>query len=211
MEIIIWACAALLYLLFRLWYDGQGKPLTAAEVDYFLDYLSQRPEAELSALNTINRDRETLRKFLQEDDGKEFIMVNLIQFNTSPVAHPDTGDAVRAQALLAEYSKPFFKRILPRAGHPVIFNQAAGGYLDSWNTPETQWHSAALVRYRSRRDMVRLVTDPYFAGIHKYKVAALRQTYAFPSKKLVSLYASPRLVVALALSLCAALLQLLLT
>ena len=33
---------------------------------------------------------------MEQDDGKEFIMVNLIQFNPSPVTHPDTGEGVTA-------------------------------------------------------------------------------------------------------------------
>jgi hypothetical protein len=87
-----------------------------------------------------------------------------------------------------------------------------GGYLDAWNTPpDPGWQMAGLVRYRSRRDAIVLsLADPAFAAIHKYKVAAMKQTFAFPMKTEVALYASPRLTVVLLLALGASLLQLIL-
>lgn len=200
--------AALIYLVFRLWYDGLGKPLTPAEIERFLQRIKDQggEEADAEAI-------ETARKFMQEDDGREFIMVNLVEFNASPVTHPDTGEDIRAPALLTEYTRPFMRRILRRAGHPVIAGQGVGGYLDAWNTPpDPGWHMAGLVRYRSRRDAIVLsLADPAFAGIHKYKIAAMKQTFAFPMRTRVALYASPRITVALLLALCASLLQLVLS
>ena len=68
---------------------------------------------------------------------------------------------------------------------------------------------AGLVRYRSRRDVILLsFADTKFADIHKYKIAAMQQTFAFPIQTRAALYASPRLTVGLLLALGAALLQL---
>lgn len=205
MIIEIWVGALVAYLAFRLWYDGLGKPLTPDEIAHFSQAFQDSADKGLSTGEVA-----TLRRFMEEDDGKEFIMVNLVEFNSSPVTHPDTGQDIKASALLTEYTKPFMAKILRRAGHPVIAGQAVGGYLDAWNTPEDPgWHMAGLVRYRSRRDVILLAfADPAFAEIHKYKIAAMKQTFAFPMQTRVALYASPRVTVALLLALGAALLQL---
>ena len=202
MEYAIWISAAFTYLAFRLWYDGLGKPLTPEEIERFLRIIE-----ELGGESPNAREIATLRRFMEEDDGKEFVMVNLIEFNPSPVPHPDSGQDINAPALLEEYTKPFLGKILRRAGHPVIAAQGVGGYVDAWNTPpDPGWHMAGLIRYRSRRDaLLSSFADPAFAAIHTYKIAAMNQTFAFPAKTRVALYASPRVTVALALALCAAL------
>ena len=207
MEITIWISAATLYLVFRLWYDGVRRPLTDEEVAHFVSILERR-----ATDGADKQDIAVVRQFMEQDDGKEFIMVNLIQFNPSPVTHPDTGEGVKAQELVQEYFKPLMKTFLRRAGHPVLMSRAVGGYLDAWNTPTNPgWHAAGLVRYRSRRDaMLASIANPAFDGIHKYKFAALKQTYAFPAQTQAALYASPRVTAALVLALGAALLQLLL-
>lgn len=204
----IWISAALIYLAFRLWYDGRGKPLSDGEIENYLQLIKDGGEEDVDA-----QDIETVRKFMQEDDGREFVMVNLVEFNASPVIHPDTGEGLKAPALLTEYTRPFMGRIFRRAGHPVIAGQGVGGYLDAWNTPpDPGWNMAGLVRYRSRRDAIELsLADPAFAAIHKYKIAAMKQTFAFPMKTRVALYASPRVTAALVLALCASLMQLVLS
>ena len=208
MMMTIWVVALVFYLVFRLWYDGLRRPLTPDEVAHFSAVLQESVDQGLST-----GEFATLRRFMEEDDGKEFIMVNLVKFNPSPVTHPDTGQNIKASALLTEYTQPFMRKILRRAGHPVIVGQGMGGYLDAWNTPENPgWHMAGLVRYRSRRDVILLsFADTKFADIHKYKIAAMQQTFAFPIQTRAALYASPRLTVGLLLALGAALLQLTLT
>ncbi len=207
MSIMIWASAAVLYLVFRFWYDGSRKPLTPDEIETFIVHLKERAEE-----GRDEQDIAVVRKFMEEDDGREFLMANLVEFNPSPVTHPDSGDKLSAQALLQEYFRPLMKTFLGRAGHPVLMGRAVCGYLDAWNTPpDPGWHVAGFIRYRSRRDaMQATLADASFQGIHKYKVAALRQTFAFPTQNQGGLYASPRVTVALVVALTAALFNLLL-
>ncbi|QFU76632.1 hypothetical protein EY643_13740 [Halioglobus maricola] len=202
----IWMVALAIYLAFRLWYDGLRKPLSVAEVEKYTRLLEQSEELDAT-------DLAVMKKFLEKDDGREFIMVNLLQFNASPIKHPDTGQDARADAVLQEYFRPFMGRVVRRAGHPVITSRAVGGYLDGWNTPsDPGWHAAGLIRYRSRRDFVELsFASSSFQDIHKYKIAALQQTFAFPAQSQVNLYASPRVTVAMVLALAAMILQLILS
>ena len=204
MALSIWVTTLLVYLVFRLWYDGLRKPLTAEEVEEYTRLLEERAGAGDEV------DLAVMRKFLEEDDGKEFIMMNLLHYNPSPMKHPDTGQDARAESILQEYFRPFMGQVIRRGGHPVIAGSAVGGYLDAWNTPpDPGWHGAGLIRYRSRRDIIELsLASAKFQDLHKYKVAALKQTISFPTQTQMGLYASPRVTVALVLALVAALLQL---
>ena len=62
------------------------------------------------------------------------------------------------------------------------------------------WTRGAAIRYRSRRDMMEITTNPAFSGSHHFKVAAMRKTIAFPIDPWVQL-GDPRLVLALLLGL----------
>ncbi len=201
--VAIWLVALLVYLVFRLWYDGLRKPLTPDEVERYVGLFGQRADSD-------GVDLAVMRKFLEEDDGKEFLMMNLLQFNPSPIKHPDTGKDAQADSVLQAYFRPFMGQVIRRAGHPVITGRSVAGYLDAWNTPpDPGWHAAGLIRYRSRRDVIELsLANEEFQELHKYKVAALKQTFAFPTQTQMNLYASPRVTVALCLALAAALLQL---
>ena len=99
--------------------------------------------------------------------------------------------------------------LLRRGCHPALFGRAAGGYVEHVAVePDPGWTFAGVVRYRSRRDLVALVTDPRFAPSHAYKLAAVSHTLAFPlAPGFVVL--GPRVWVALVLALAAALVQLL--
>ena len=208
MTLTIWICALIAYLAFRFWYDGVRKPLSPQEIDEFMAVMERRVNEGLE-----QQDIAVLRRFLEEDDGKEFLMVNLLQFNPSPLPHPDSGADTDAPSLLQEYFKPLMKMFLKRAGHPVLTSRVVGGYIESWNTAaDPGWHAAGIVRYRSRRDaMLASLASAEFDAIHKYKIAALNQTFAMPTQRLIGFYASPRVTVGLALALVASLLQQLIT
>ena len=64
------------------------------------------------------------------------------------------------------------------------------------------------MRYRSRRDMMALATDPAMRDMHILKSVSTAQTFSFPSQPLLSLALLPRVAVALVLALLAALLHL---
>lgn len=205
MAVAIWLSALLLYGLFRFWYDGFSKPLQADEIERFMALVEARQKEGYHV-----PDLAELRQFLESDDGREFVMYNLLQFADSPATDPETGESVSPRELLNKYLKPFMGTILRRAGHPVITGQIIGGYIDEWGTPPNPgWQGAGLVRYRSRRDaMLASLANPHFFAMHKYKAAAIQQTYAIPASRQMGLYASPRLTVALVLALLAALLHL---
>ncbi|HNJ48352.1 MAG TPA: hypothetical protein PK479_07970 [Novosphingobium sp.] len=198
---MIWGGAVLLYVLFRLWYDNWRGPLSAAEIDAFM--------AEVSGRFSGGNDPAVLRAFLEADDGKEFVMLNLVKVAQGKVADPVTGELVDGSAMMRRYSDPFVRRLLRRGGHPGMVGRKVGPYVDAWNVEaDPGWSLFGLMRYRSRRDMIAMVRDPLFAEVHPYKLLGIPTTFSFPTQRQVSLYLGPRVWVALVLALGAALLQL---
>ena len=150
----------------------------------------------------------TLRAFLEADDGREFFMLNLVRINEGPVVAPGATKASDARTVLEGYTRHFMPALFARAGHPAFFGRAAGGYVEQWNVaPDPGWTFGAAIRYRSRRDMIELVTDPRFADAHSFKSAAIAATFAFPTSP-GYVMVGPKIWVGLVIALFAALTQL---
>lgn len=201
----IWLGAGLLYAAFRAWYDNWRGPLRPDEIERFLSGMRGTLGAEVNDLGT-------LRRFLEADDGREFYMLNLVKLALGEVPHPKTGVPTSAGALMREYISGFLSVLIRRGGHPALQARKVGGYVDAWNVPpDPGWGFVALMRYRSRRDMAELSTDPRFTAAHPFKLAAIPVTASFPTAPGFGLLLGPRIWVALVLALAAALLQLALT
>jgi hypothetical protein len=198
---VIWGSALALYGLFRLWYDGLRKPLSTAEIDAFFE--------EIRAKYGGGNDPAELRQFLQADDGKEFVMLNLVKIEGGMVTDPDTGEQVAGRTMMRRYTDPFVRALLARGGHPGMIGRKVGPYVDAWNVEgDPGWSIFGLMRYRSRRDMLAMVANPLFAKVHPYKLLGIPTTFSFPTQRELSVYMGPRVWVALVLALGAALVQL---
>ncbi len=198
---LIWGAALALYVLFRLWYDNWRGPLSQAEIDEFL--------AEVKGKYSGGNDPAVLRAFLEADDGKEFVMLNLVKIEPGMVTDPGTGQPIEGRAAMRRYSDPFVRALLRKGGHPGMVGAKVGPYVDAWNVEaDPGWSIFGLMRYRSRRDMIAMVRDPRFAEIHPYKLLGIPTTFSFPTQRQVSVYMGPRVWVALVLALAAALVQL---
>jgi hypothetical protein len=194
-----WPVALGLYLLFRAWYDNWRGPLSQAEIEAFLAESAKTKVGE-------HTDRAVIRAFLEADDGKEFIMSNLVRVHPHEVPHPLNAKPTLGLNLLQNYGRRFVKVLLAHGGHPMLVMRKVGGYVDAWNTPpDPGWTLFGLMRYRSRRDMMRLVMDPAFMDTHPEKILGTLATFSFPTQRMISLYLSPRVTVALLLALLAAL------
>jgi len=198
----IWLGAALAYGAFRAWYDNWRGPLRADEIERFLEAVRGTPGAAVN-------DLDTLRRFLEADDGREFYMLNLVKLAPGEVPQPKTGVPTRAGLLMREYISGFLSVLIRRGGHPALQAAKVGGYVDAWNVPpDPGWSFVGVMRYRSRRDMAELSTDPRFTAAHPFKIAAIPVTASFPTAPGFGLLLGPRVWLALGLALAAALLQL---
>jgi hypothetical protein len=81
----------------------------------------------------------------------------------------------------------------------VFFGRAVFDAMDvSGIEGAEHWEQGALFRYRSRRDIVEIATNPAFSERHDYKMGALEKTIAFPVEA-VLYYSDLRVMLALLL------------
>ncbi|MCG8589016.1 MAG: hypothetical protein MJE66_06965 [Proteobacteria bacterium] len=180
-----WIGLAIVYGAFWIWYGGAGDPLTPEEVERLVGRMVERGAGD--------GDLEALRRFGESDDGREFFMVNLVEYRERPAyadgRDPETDDP---QEVDRRYTRFMLPRLVLRACHPVALGERIATLAHYDGAPD--WSRAAVVRYRSRRDFLELVTDPAWAEHAVHKWAAVERTHSFPSAPLFSLF-GPRFAV----------------
>lgn len=197
----IWLLVPVFYGLFAYWYYNWSGPISASEVEQYMQAFNANEGSK-------NTDAAVFQKFLEQDDGKEIVMVNLIKLHSDKVAHPVSGELTAPNQLLVGYFGPFVKALLKRAGHPVHQARKVGGHIDSWNAHADEGFAVtAMMRYRSRKDLVELIIDPRFVDGHIYKLAAIEKTTSFPTQISMSTSLRPGLSVLLILLLLTSLAQ----
>jgi hypothetical protein len=114
-------------------------------------------------------------------------MVNLIKFREKAL-YPETSapawgdDPMEANA---RYSRAMVPWLLKHGGHPIFGTVVAGRFID--DTRGEAWDQVLAVRYRSRRDMLKMVIDLAGKGIEIHKWASIEKTRVFPVKPFLSL------------------------
>jgi hypothetical protein len=84
--VVVLVCCSLTYVLFLLWYGGRGRAMSAGEVDALLERVQRNAEA---AGTPFGPDLlSSLREVAKDDDGREFVMVNLIRYRAKAVYPP---------------------------------------------------------------------------------------------------------------------------
>jgi hypothetical protein len=170
---IFWLVLLGLWFGFFAWYTSFAGPMTAAEITTILEASERRGRSP----EQIAR----IRNFLESDTGDDFVMVNVIELNDPAPTLPGMPADASADDLLNEYMAYMFPALLSRASHPIMMGEAAAPALDIWGLEGADnWTRAALMRYRSRRDMIEIAGNPEFLGPHDYKVGAMKKTLAFP-------------------------------
>jgi len=114
----IWIIAGLIYLIFSAWYFNWKGPLTADEIELYIADMSKHSSQSPT-------DSEIVKQFLEVDDGKEFVMLNLVRLHKGDVAHPETGEVTTAAEILQGYFGPFSKALFHKAGQDDKFSHAA--------------------------------------------------------------------------------------
>jgi hypothetical protein len=196
----IWIVVAALYAGFFLWYTGVRGPLTPEEVDHYVEVMTEG--------GTAPERIAELRKFLDDDPGGDFVIVNAILFRERPLEVGDVRAGESSRDVLDRYMEYMWPALLMRACHPVVGGPAAATAVEAWGIENgEEWSMAGLMRYRSRRDMLEIVANPVFRDSHEFKLAAMEKTIAFPIDPWFQL-GGPRVVVGLALFALGAVLHL---
>jgi hypothetical protein len=187
----LWLFNALLYAIFVLWYTDFGGPLSNEEVDDFIEVMTD---------NGVPADKvDYYAQFLRNDTGRQFLMVNNLDMNEDPPAVAGAPENADADTLMGLYMEHMIPELLKRACHPVLMGPAVYSAIDITGIEGAeQWTDAALFRYRSRRSLMEIISNPDILGPHHFKLAALDKTIAYPIE--TSLYLSdPRLLLGLIL------------
>jgi hypothetical protein len=185
----------LLYIAFLFWYGGRGKPLSQAEVDALLLEMQRRAgnKGQVKAESPI---LQQFRELTKNDDGREFYMVNLLNFRKKALYPEGISFGDDPLAANDRYNRAVIPLLLKYGGHPVFDSLVQGRFIH----PEAgeDWGHIAMVRYRSRRDMLKMAVEIAGLGVDVHKWASLEKTQVFPVKPLFNLN-SIRVMVAVVL------------
>ena len=170
---LLWLIPVLVYLPFTFWYTNLGGPLSQEEIAAFVTQMerSGREPAQI----------ERIRRFMEEDTGRQFLMVNVLDMADTPrpVAGVPPGES--SGQLMGRYMEHMYPELLKRASHPIFMGNAVFDSMDIVGIEGAEsWTAAALMRYRSRRDLLEIASNPIFQGKHEFKMAALDKTIAYP-------------------------------
>ena len=172
-RVTLWLVPALIYAAFFLWYTDLGGPLDDEEIESFT--------ASMAAAGGDPETFALIEKFAREDSGRQFLMLNAIDYNENPpdVAGAEPGES--AEQLMGRYMGFMFPALLSRASHPVFMGPAVSPSMDVVGIDGAEnWDMGAMMRYRSRRTFLEIVTNPVFNDKHVFKMAALDKTIAYP-------------------------------
>ena len=189
--VMIWIIAALAYAAFWLWYVGFQKKITPQEVETGMRIFDHDDSWTPNQI-------EHLRSFLLADDGKDFVMVNLLHLKSPKKESLEK---------LNTYQKIFLGSLLRKAGHPVMVARAASGNVENVACSHADdWSAAAMIRYRSRRDLMEILPATIGSEHHELKLGSLEKTFAFPAAPWF-MFGGPKVVVALSIGLLASVMQ----
>ena len=170
---IIWvSLLAVLYLVFWIWYGGNGEPISEAEGEKMLERVEQLHGVKLEDTPPGSMSRN-LRAMLPHDDGKEFYAVNLETRAEGP----------QAKEAEVRYGEIVIPLLLERGGHPVFVSERAGLMLGKYGE---RIDRVAVVRYRSLRDLLDMIGDERMVQGNKFKTASLAHTEVFITRPAIT-------------------------
>jgi len=170
----------LVFLGFFAWHTPWGGPLPDAEIDTFL-------ANQAEAGGSVWTDAAAFEAFLRADDGRPFVMINLMELRE--VASYPEGDAADARSGAeagAAYGQAVILLLLQRGSYPVARAERSHTIINSLGESAAEFDSFAMVRYRSRRDLIDMLSSEAFleAGVHKW--ASLDNTLVAPASRMSS-------------------------
>lgn len=178
-----WLILGSVYIVFFFWYTDIEGALSQEEIQGFLNKHEQNIIDNRSSpnLEELQLRMDFLRRFMEEDSGRQFIMVNNIEMDPDPGDVPGANSGESADELLARYMEHMWPNLLKRASHPIFGGNAIWQSMDLVGIEGAEtWDQMALMRYKSRRAFMEIITHPNMMDRHDFKVAAMQKTIAYP-------------------------------
>ena len=103
-------------------------------------------------------------------------MVNLIKDKNKDLKNENIG---AFESIDKNYAKVVFPLLFKHGCHPVLVSKP----LNTFSQPaiEEEWNAIFIIRYRSRRDLYKVVTNPAFQKAWKFKLSTIKSTTVIPS------------------------------
>ena len=180
----------LIYIMFIIWYGGNSNPMNQEEVDAMILKIQRNAGKEGQPESDVLK---IFRELAKNDDGKEYYMVNLQKFRKKalyPEGFNYSDDPIEADR---RYNMMILPYLLKHGGHPIFVGDVMGRFIHPNDGDD--WNQCAVVRYRSRMDMMAMVADFADKNFDVYKWAAVEKTHVFPVKPYFSLF-MVRLIIA---------------
>lgn len=189
----IWLSLSVIYAGFFLWYTDTGGKLDSEEIEIFLEKL----EKNNSSLDS--QMYNSIKSFMEDDSGRQFLMVNNVDMNENPSDVDGANPGESAEQLMNRYMEHMYSQLFKRACHPIFAGRVIHPSMDLVGIEGAEvWDQNALMRYKSRRAFMEIVTHSDMQEKHKFKVAALEKTIAYPVETIIYL-SDPRLILGLIL------------
>ncbi|WP_286830142.1 MULTISPECIES: hypothetical protein [Kordiimonas] len=147
------------------WYSGTSQPLSSKEV---ASYMARMHPAVFKS----DTDKQAFRQFLEQDDGGPFYTVNFYKYHD--VANYDDAETLplSGQAAFERFSSVMVPLLARQASHPIFGSNWVGANPDGFER-------LVIVRYRSRRDIAEVFSNPSFAAASRDKWAAIEKNNRF--------------------------------
>ncbi|MEM9342276.1 MAG: hypothetical protein AAGA87_04470 [Pseudomonadota bacterium] len=163
-------------LAFYAWHTPLRGPLSDAEVDAFM-------ATQAETVGTTWADEEEFEAFLRSDDGRPFVMINLMEYRETAEYpedyQPETDMAGKEAGVL--YGQAVLPQLLLRGSYPVARATRYNTIINSVGDTAGEFESFAMVRYRSRRDLIDMLASDAFSEANLHKWASLENTLVAPS------------------------------
>ena len=170
--------ASLIILLgaFFAWHTPLRGPLTDAEIEAFI---ANQPETG----GSVWTDDAAFEAFLRNDDGRPFVMMNLMELREIAVYPEGEGPAgtVTGAEADVQYGSSVEPQLLLRGSYPLARATRHETVINSMGETVADFDTVALVRYRSRRDLIDMLSSDAFLGAEVHKWASLENTLVAPS------------------------------
>ena len=207
-----WFILIFIYCTFFVWYTDLGGKLDSDEIATYLVKMQDNREAvgfsSPAAKEKAKEQGAIIEEFMREDSGRQFFVVNNIDMSENPQDVEGAQPGEDADQLMGRYMEHMYAELFKRASHPVFLGSAVSTAIDIVGIENAEsWDSAALMRYKSRRAFMEIVSNPKMLGKHEFKIAALNKTIAYPVETVVYL-SDPRLLLGLILIIIGLIIQL---
>lgn len=159
-----------------------SKPMTQVEIERYLARYQENLTEERTGQPFDPEKVKGIRKFAEEDDGKPFYMINLIQEHDKP-KYPDhwqgeRGKTVREAKML--YSKACYPIIKNIGSYPLVGVSFTSPAVVNTGRDYENWDQFYLVAYPNRRAFMELLVSDAYADAIVHKYAGDRETVLIP-------------------------------